>query len=199
LEALKTRDQVESLLGGKRGLRRSNRTVVRELARNLPEDERLYLYDAHRSRAPFSAVFLNAAFYPLFLGSWQQGDRRGAAIGYLHSLVAGVGALAILNLSANYRFIELEVPGGGVQYVAFPQGNGWWGIVAIGASYAASMVQPLVFQRCHNRHLADALQVDPQSSKLGKARVSAAPPALQILPAAGGRLRVALQLVSLRY
>ena len=74
-EALKTREQVESLHSDKRGLRRSSRTAVWEPAQKLRENERPHLYDAYRSRELSSAGFLNV----------------------------------------NYRFIELEVPGGGVQ------------------------------------------------------------------------------------
>ena len=43
-EALKTREQVESLHSDKRGLRRSSRTAVRELAQKLPEGERPHSY-----------------------------------------------------------------------------------------------------------------------------------------------------------
>jgi hypothetical protein len=199
LEVHKARTQLEALLKSDEWRLPSKENLVQEIVGQLSPDERLFLYQVYRSRELLPSMFLNAALYPSFLGSWKQGDKRGAFIGYLHSLAAGLGAAyLILGIPGNYRWEVVGRPSA-MQYLAVPQGDGWYGIALVAGSYLASVLQPVLFEHKQNRRLARALRIQSKGISSRKLKVSIRPPALLLQPTETGDIRLSANLVSFDY
>jgi hypothetical protein len=162
----------------------------------LPQEDRELLYLTHRNQNLWVGVGLNA-IPGLYLGSWVQGDRTGALIGYAHSIAAfAVANLLVEGFWVDDPYIDAE---GYYHKYTKPQGLGWLSFGALGVSYAVGLLQPVFYVRRWNRRLANRLGVDPDKIERDRSTIAFTAPSVEMTSLGSGDLEVTLQLVSLSY
>jgi hypothetical protein len=150
----------------------------------LPEEDRVFLYEAHNKEDALLAMALN--LIPVAnIGSFVQGNYWGAAISIAPGLAAGI--------LFNYTLVTPVTGDTATDYLI--EGA----LVAV--SYALGLVQPFLYQTRWNRRLKDRLLLDEETIREVKREEEKAalnPPALKLVPGSDD-LAVQLDLISLSY
>ena len=190
-----TRNELSHLLSTQRWKKLWKMPMLAEMVDVLPQEDRELLYLTHGNQNLWVGVGLNV-IPGLYLGSWVQGDRTGALIGYAHSIAAFAVANALVVFWVDDPYIDAD---GYYHKYAKPEGIGWLSIGAIGASYVVGLLQPVLYVRRWNRRLANRLDVDPDRIGRDRSTVAFAPPKVEMTSLGSGELRIKLKLVSLSY